>query len=59
MGTNKDRNSIQNRFENLNLTFNDYDGRDEWSKERKVSKGQKLNRHARNAVRAMKQMGGE
>lgn len=58
MGTNQDRNNIQNRFENLNLTFTDYDGQDEGS-ERKVSKKQKLNRHANAAVRAMKQMGGE
>lgn len=45
-------------FENLNLTFTDFDGQDEWS-ERKVSKSQKLNRWANAAVRAAKQMAGE
>lgn len=56
MTTNQNRN--QNHFENLNLTFNDFDGQDDWN-ERKVSKSQKLNRWANAATRAAKQMAGE
>lgn len=59
MGTNQSRNQIQSKFENLNLSFKDSDTRDEWSKERKVSKPQKLNRWANAATRAAKQMAGE
>lgn len=54
MGTNQSRNQIQSKFANLNLTFKDSDTQDEWSKARRVSKPQKLNRHRNAFVRSFK-----